>query len=78
MDMWAWFWIFWIGLFLIIEIAAIINPERGDTLSEKVWKWFSLRGSKEKLKPWQVLLRFGFLAFWAWLTIHFLTGGNFL
>ena len=78
MDVWAWLWIVWIGAFIVIEAIAIWRKGPGDTLSEKVWKWFSLKGSKDKLKPWQALLRFGFLAFWAWLTIHFLSGGRFL
>lgn len=78
MDVWAWLWIAWIGAFLIIEAVAIRRKEPGDTLSEKVWSWFSLRGDKDTLERWQVVLRFGFLAFWAWLTIHFLSGGRFL
>ena len=78
MDVWAWLWVAWIGAFVVIEAIAIWRKGPGDTLSEKVWKWFSLKGSKDKLKPWQALLRFGFLAFWAWLTIHFLSGGRFL
>jgi len=78
MDIWSWLWIAWIGAFLIIEGIALFRKQRNDTLSEKTWKWFSLKGDKGKLKWWQALLRFGFLAFWAWLTLHFLTGGRFL
>jgi hypothetical protein len=76
--MWTWLWLSWIGLFLILEAVALVRKERGDTLSEHVWNWFSLKGKKHTKKPWQVAVRFGFIAFWAWLTIHFITGGSFL
>lgn len=62
-------WIGWLVAFLVIETVAIIRKERGDTLSEHVWAWFSLRKSKKSL------LTYAFAAFWLWLTIHFLTGG---
>ncbi len=71
-------WILWILAFAVIETIAIVRKARGDTLSEHVWNWFSLKGKKGKLKGWQIALRFGFLSFWAWLTIHFITGGTFL
>ena len=71
-------WIFIIVWFAVWETIAIVRKKRGDTLSEHVWQWFSLKGGKDKLKPWQAGLRFAFLAFWAWLTLHFLSGGRFL
>lgn len=71
-------WVAWIAAFVVIEGVALVRKRRGDTLSEHTWRWFSLKGDKSKLKPWQAVLRFGFLAFWAWLTLHFLTGGSFL
>jgi len=77
-TVWTWLWVGWIAAFLIIEGITIARRERGDTLSEHVWKWFHLVGSKSTLTKWQALARFVFLAFWAWLTIHFLTGGRFL
>jgi len=77
-TIWSWFWIGWLLLFVILEGITIFRKERGDTLSEHVWRWFHLWGPKSDLKPWQAVLRFVFLAFWAWLTIHFLTGGRFL
>ena len=43
----------------------------GDTLSEHVWKWFAIKGKPTGYK----MRRFVLLAFWAWLTIHFFTGG---
>jgi hypothetical protein len=77
-TIWSWLWIGWGVAFLVIEAAALINKDRGDTLSEHVWSWFQLRGRKDGKRPWQVLLRLGFVCFWVWLTFHFLSGGSFL
>ena len=71
-------WIVWILGFCVLEAIALVRKARGDTLSEHVWQWFKLKGNKRNRKPWEIALRFGFLAFWSWLTIHFLAGGSFL
>ena len=71
-------WVLWIVLFAALETAALVDRRRGDTLSEHTWDWFCLRGGKAGRSRWCVLRRFGFLAFWAWLTIHFLSGGAWL
>ena len=77
-------WVFtaaWLAMgvwFLIFEGLAIWRAKGDDTLSEHIWDWFKLRGPKRNLSRAQGFLRFGFLAFWAWLTVHFLTGGSFL
>lgn len=71
-------WVFILVWFAVWETIAIIRKKRGDTLSEHVWSWFSLRGRKGDLTKWQALSRFAFLAFWAWITIHFLSGGAWL
>lgn len=60
-------------MFGAIEGAAIFNKKDGDTLSEHVWRWFSIR---EKGKGWRSR-RFALLAFLSWLSLHFLTGGEF-
>ena len=78
MTVFSWLWIAWGVLFMIIEGVAIVRKERGDTLSELVWAWFQLRGRKDDKKPWQVILRIVFMAFWCWLTVHFLFGGSFV
>lgn len=52
---------------LFLEITALLNPAKGDTLSENVWKW--LRG-----KP---LRKFLLGAFLFWLLMHFLTEGMY-
>ena len=68
---WTVGWLLWLAMFLAIEGAAIFNKEKGDTLSEHVWKWFAIRNKPSGYR----LRRFVFLAFWAWLSIHFFTGG---
>ena len=78
MDFWTFAWIGWLLIFAVLEAIALVRKKRGDTLSENTWRWFSLKGDKGSLKWWQSLTRLGFMAFWAWLTIHFFTGGSWL
>ena len=66
-------WLLWIGAFFGIEGPALFNKQAGDTLSEHVWQWFSI---KYKGPAWK-LRRFVLLSFLAWLSAHFLTGGLF-
>jgi len=68
---WTIGWLLWLGMFAAIEGAALFNKESGDTLSEHVWRWFSIKGKARGYK----LRRLAFLGFWAWLTVHFFTGG---
>ena len=72
-DLFTAAWVLWILQFAAIEGAALFNKRDGDTLSEHVWRWFSI---KEKGAGWR-LRRFSLLAFLAWLVAHFLTGGAF-
>jgi hypothetical protein len=65
---WTLAWLIWLGLFLAIELPAAFNKEKGDTLSEHVWKWFNI---KNKAEPWntrRAILALSFLA----LGAHFL------
>lgn len=64
-------WLLWGLAFLVIEGVALFNAKRDDTLSEHVWRWFSIR---KRSKGWQAR-RFALVAFLAWLVLHFLTGG---
>jgi hypothetical protein len=64
-------WLFWLAMAAVIEIPALLNKAPGDTLSEHVWRWFSIR---DKARGWQAR-RFVLLTFMVWLTVHFLTGG---
>lgn len=73
MDGYTVLWLIWLAMFGAIEGAALANKRTGDTLSEHVWEWFSM---KEKAKGWRAR-RFSLLAFLAWLVAHFLTGGQF-
>lgn len=66
-------WLLWILAFFVIEVPAILNKRLGDTLSEHVWRWFSV---KSRSTGWKIR-RFSLLALLAWLSAHFLTGGAF-
>lgn len=72
-DVYTWLWIGWIALFGVIEGAALINKDKGDTLSEHIWKWFSV---KEESSPKKTLRMVSLGGFLTWLVIHFLTGGK--
>lgn len=64
-------WIMWLAMFGVIEGIALIRKDSGDTLSEHIWKWFSV---KDKATGWQA--RRGVLAvFLVWLTAHMLGAG---
>lgn len=73
MTGWTLLWLGWLTAFLIIEGFALANTERGDTLSETVWRWASI---KEKGAFWR-LRRLLLVTLLAWLALHFLTGGAF-
>jgi hypothetical protein len=66
-------WIICIVMFFAIEGPALINKRYGDTLSEHIWKWFSV---KEKSGQWR-LRRFCLIAILSWLSAHLLSGGQF-
>lgn len=66
MDAFTALWIVWLLQFLAIEGAALFRKERGDTLSEHVWKWFSV---KDKGEGW-IYRRTALLLFLAWLIAH--------
>ena len=34
---WFWFWMVWIGTFVVAEGVALVDSDRGDTLSESIW-----------------------------------------
>lgn len=65
-------WVVWLLMFGAIEGAALIDKRKGDTLSEHTWRWFSI---KHKGRGWRIR-RFSLLAFLAWLSAHFMTGGE--
>lgn len=70
---WTVAWSMWFAFFLVIEGWALIDKDKNDTLSEHIWHFFAVRD-----KPWGWRLRrFVLLAFMAWLSVHFLTGGHY-
>lgn len=71
MTWYTWAWIAWLVYFCVVEGIAIVDKKDGDTLSEYVWAWFSIKG-KGKHWRWR---RIALLGFMAWLLVHFLTGG---
>ncbi|MEW2354509.1 hypothetical protein [Spirillospora sp. NPDC029432] len=64
-------WIFWVMMFFAIELPALFNRQRGDTLSEVIWNVFAVRG---KPAGWQ-LRRLALLVGLVWLVAHLVTGG---
>ena len=70
---WTTAWILWIVMFFSIEVPALINRRMGDTLSEHIWKWFSM---KDKSDQWRIR-RFCLLSGLMWLVAHLLSGGKF-
>ncbi|MEV5330848.1 hypothetical protein [Streptomyces werraensis] len=78
MSAWTWAWIGWLTAFAAIEGKALFNKEKGDTLSEHVWRWFSTARTADKQgQPtgWVRFRRFALLSGMTWLVAHFLTGG---
>lgn len=78
MTGWDIAWLAWLAAFCGIEGVALFNKGKGDTLSEKVWRWFATGvGTTSKPSGGVRARRFALLGFMAWLTVHFLTGGRF-
>lgn len=73
MSGWTLLWLGWLVAFALIEGFALANCKAGDTLSEQVWAWASI---KDKGAFWR-LRRLALVTLLAWLSLHFLTGGQF-
>lgn len=69
----TWAWLGWFAYFIVVEGIALLDRREGDTLSEHVWKWLM---PERGAMAWR-LRRVALLAFMAWLTLHFLTRGQF-
>ena len=68
-------WILWVAAFFCIEVPALVfHRNQGMTLSECVWKVFAITGKDHKF--WRIR-RVLLIAFLGWLSLHFLTGGQF-
>ena len=68
MSGWTWAWLVWLAAFLIIEGAALIDKDRGDTLSEHIWKWFNIKTRRWHWRRWVLAV------FLVWLLVHMLGG----
>jgi hypothetical protein len=58
---------------LAVELVALLNRQRGDTLSEHVWRWVGVG------RRWTVvftLRRLVVVVFLGWLLLHLTTGWN--
>lgn len=77
MSWWTLLWLGWGVYFLIVEGMALFNSTKGDTLSEHVWAFLGFSDGMRYPTGWTRLRRFIVLAFMAWLSFHFLTGGLF-
>jgi len=64
-------WIAWLVAFVVIEWSALKSAAHGDTLSEKVWRWFAVR---EPGARFFVLRRSLLLIFMLWLLLHLVFG----
>ena len=74
MTAYTWAWLAWIAAFLLIEGKALVQKRDPQaTLSAHVWAWFAVKDTRRT--GWVRARRWGLLAFMAWLTAHFLTGG---
>jgi len=70
----TWLWAIWLVAFGVIEYAALKDKDKGDTLSEHVWK---LIGTKTPGRNWENwIFRAGLVGLFAWLIPHFFTGWN--
>lgn len=63
-------------MFCVVEGVALYRKAPGDTLSEHVWRVFRTDKMSKPTGSTR-LRRFILLAFMAWLSVHFLTGGMF-
>lgn len=70
---WTVLWLLWIASFFLIEIPAIRNDLRGDTLSEHFRRWFRTDTHRGRT-VW--LATFGLFA--AWFVVHIATPSGWL
>ena len=65
-------WITWFGFFAILEGIAMFRKEKGDTLSEHVWKWFAIKKEGKLTKTRRLALAAGLL----WVAVNLMSGGG--
>lgn len=67
---WTILWILWIVAFIVIELAAILNDTKDDTLSEHFRKWF-----RTETKPGRTVWLIVSGIFVAWFLVHIAVAG---
>lgn len=65
-------WLLVLALLGGVELAALIDSRRGDTLSEAVWRWFRVHDRVPN--PVAYGARGLLFLFFVWLTGHFVMG----
>lgn len=70
MTPWTWLWLAWIVSFFAIEVPAIRNDIKNDTLSEHVRLWF-----RTDTKLGRTLWLFVSGSFAAWFIVHIAVAG---
>lgn len=64
---WETGWIVLLVIGAIMELVAIFNDRKGDTLSEQVWKWLRIDKGESNWHIGRILLVLGLV----WLLLHF-------
>lgn len=70
MTVWTVLWIVWILGFFAIEVPAILNDKREDTLSEHFRRWFSTKSHRGR-SVWIIVSG----VFFAWFVVHIAVAG---
>jgi hypothetical protein len=65
MSGWAWFWLVWVLVGLVVELVAVARPEAGDSFTDN-WRWI-----RDRLGPLAVLWVGGTALGIVWLFGHF-------
>lgn len=69
MTLMHWLWIGWVACGVALEMYAIFDKVKGDTLSESVWTVLTIPG-------WGKFLAWMLTAFLLWLAAHFASKGR--
>ncbi len=68
-------WALWFVMFMAIEIPALLNKKRGDTLTEVIRYWFGFSKRAGDKQSWGMRARRGsFYAFSIWFFGHIAYG----
>ena len=76
-DGFTYAWIAFIAFFGIAEGRALARKDKGDTLSEHVWKWMDVKDDAGNVRKTYTVKRIGLIGGLAWLLAHLGFGFNF-